>query len=116
MSLIKKITPINLLEEKEKFFTDENYNPQFKYGEEFDEKILYEHNYPQNEYLDLAQTILEKIHYRYKEADIDKLKGNLVNQSEVTKKTTDFLSIHQLEKRFKIIWSNSFVSRATYYF
>jgi len=112
MSLIKKITPINLLEEKEKFFADESYNPQFKYAEEFDEEILYKHGHPQNKYLELAQTILEKVHYRYDETDLDKLRGDLVNQSEVTKKTTDFLKIHQLEKRFKITWSNSFVSRA----
>jgi hypothetical protein len=113
MSLIKKITPINLLEEKKKFFADETYNPQFKYEEKFDKEILYKHGYPQNKYLDLAQTILEKVHYQYSEADLDKLRGNSVNQSKVTKKTIDFLKIHQLENRFKIVWSNSFISRAT---
>ncbi len=113
MSLIQKITPINLLEEKEKFFADENYNPQFKYAQEFDQEILYKHGQPQNKYLELAKTILEKIYYQYNEPELDQLKGNLVNQNKVTKKTTDFLKIHHLEKRFKIIWSNSFVSRAT---
>jgi len=31
MNLIKYITPINLLEEKQKFFADDKYNPVFKY-------------------------------------------------------------------------------------
>ena len=113
MSLIKKITPVNLLEEKKKFFTDETYNPQFKYATEFDDDILYKHGYPQSKYLDLSQTILDKVHFKYAESDLDKLRGASVNQSQVTKKTVDFLKIHQLEERFKIVWSNSFVSRAT---
>jgi len=113
MSLIKKLTPINLMEEKEKFFANENYNPQFIYEKITADKTLYKHGYPQAKYLDLAQTILEKTFYRHDEAELDKLKGASIGQGEVTKKTNDFLDIHQLGNRFKIVWSNSFVARAT---
>ena len=113
MSLIQKITPINLLEEKEKFFADETYNPQFIYEEKVTDKTLYKHGYPQPKYLDLAQEILDKTYHQNTEAELDKLKGAVVNKSKVTQKTTDFLDVHQLKKRYKIVWSNSFVARAT---
>lgn len=113
MSLIAKLTPINLLEEKKKFFADENYNPQFIYEKKIADEILYKHGHPQTKYLDLAQEILEKVSYQYNEIDLDKMRGNIVSQDEVTQKTTDFLDIHQLKKRFKIVWSSSFVARAT---
>ncbi|MBU0579165.1 DUF1704 domain-containing protein [Patescibacteria group bacterium] len=75
--------------------------------------MLCKHGYPQKKYLDLAQTILEKTYYQYNEAELDKLRGDSINQSEVTKKTTDFLDIHHLKNRFKIVWSNSFVARTS---
>lgn len=113
MSLIKNLTPINLMEEKGKFFADENYNPQFIYEKITSDKTLYKHGYPQTKYLDLAQTILEKTYYKHNEAELDKLKGIPISQRGVTQKTYDFLDIHQLKNRFKIVWSNSFVARAT---
>lgn len=113
MSLISRLTPTNLLEEKEKFFTDQNYNPQFIYEEAASEDDLYKYGFPQSKYLDLAKEILDKSYYNKTETDLDKLRGNSVNQSEVTNKTSDFLSIHRLQKRFKIVWSKSFVARAT---
>ncbi|MBU0576281.1 DUF1704 domain-containing protein [Patescibacteria group bacterium] len=113
MSLVNKLTPINLLEEKRKFFTDENYNPQFVYEEKPAAQILYKHGYPQTKYLNLAQTILEKAYYQRNENELNELKGTLVSQQKVTQKTIDFLDIYQLKNRFKIIWSNSFVARTT---
>lgn len=51
MSLITDLIPINLNEEKEKFFIDNSYNPQFVYeNETSDEKFIITENQAYNIY------------------------------------------------------------------
>ena len=61
MSLVRDLTPINLLEEKQKFF-DQNckYNPYFKYNNLATLDKLYKYGQPKPKYLALAQEILDK--------------------------------------------------------
>lgn len=113
MSLIKKVTPLNLLQEKGKFFSDQTYNPQFIYENKLDDKTLSKYGLPQPQYLDLAKTILNKVGVDHSKESFNKLNGQLLTQKEVTQKTRSFLEIHQLQDRFKIVWSKSFVARAT---
>jgi hypothetical protein len=113
MSLIKKLTPINLLEEKEKFFADESYNPQFIYEENVPPETLLKYGQPRKEYAQLATEILDKAFYKKDETDLIKLEGVELTQEEVTNKIVKFLEMHRLENRYKIIWSSSFISRTT---
>ena len=46
MSFLSNLIPTNLNEEKEKFFSDNSYNPQFIYENEVDKEKLYEHKKP----------------------------------------------------------------------
>ena len=52
MSLVRDLTPINLLEEKQKFF-DQNckYNPYFKYNNLATLDKLYKYGQPKPKYL-----------------------------------------------------------------
>lgn len=113
MSLIRKLTPINLLEEKEKFFADQSYNPQFIYEHPVSEAKLLKHGIPQKKYLSLAKEILDQTYYGRNEADLYHMKGKQLKQKEITKKIKTYLKMHGMEKRFKIVWSSSYVVRTT---
>jgi hypothetical protein len=113
MSFLSNLIPTNLNEEKEKFFSDNSYNPQFIYENEVDKEKLYEHKKPTKKYLKLAEQILEKTYRNRNEHDLFMMEGPLVTQSYVEKTIKTFLHMHQLHKKFDIIWSSSFVSRTT---
>lgn len=113
MTLLQKLTPSNLLEEKEKFLSDNSYNPQFIYPEEVAEEKLYKYGHPKKDYLELAQEILDKAFFHRNEADLLMLEGPEISHDEVNEKIQSFLEMHELEKRYKVIWSSSFVSRAS---
>jgi hypothetical protein len=113
MSLISKLTPTNLLEEKAKFLADPKYNPQFIYEEPVDSAVLTKYGLPQKKYKDLAQEILDKAYFGRNEQDLLMMEGPVLSQDEVTKKTAAFLKLHQLDRRYKIAWSSSYVSRTT---
>jgi hypothetical protein len=113
MSFLSNLVPINLNEEKEKFFADNSYNPQFLYAEDIDQKKLKQYGKPSKEYLDLAKKILKKTYFGRNEQDLYMMKGKEVSQFEAEKTIHTFLHMHGLQNRYKTIWSQSFVVRTT---
>lgn len=113
MNWLDKLSPSNLQQEKAKFLADPSYNPQFIYEEPMEAKDLEKLGLPKKEYLDLAQEILEKTYFGRNEQDLLMMEGPIISHEEVTQKFREFLEMHHLEKRFEIIWSSSFISRAT---
>ncbi len=113
MSFLQAITPINLLSEKEHFFSDQTYNPRFLYHEEVLPKKLLEHGLPKPNYLALAQEILKKTYFGRNEQDLYLNEGRALSQDEVDTKIKAFLALHKIEDRYQVVWSSSFVSRTT---
>jgi hypothetical protein len=113
MSWLDRITPINLQEEKAKFFADFSYNPQFIYEKPLTEAELHKHGLPIKKYADLAQEILDKTFFGRNEKDLLMMEGPIISQNEVTKKCQEFLEMHKIEKKYDVVWSSSFVPRAT---
>lgn len=113
MIRLSQLNPINLLEEKEKFFKDQSYNPQFIYQEPIAPDELIEHGIPDENLLELAKDIIKKALFGRNQRDLLLMEGPVVPHEEVTKKLQAFLALHNLEHRFKIVWSSSFISRAT---
>jgi hypothetical protein len=113
MSLLAQLKPNNLLEEKEKFFLDNSYNPQFTYDNLPDESEIYKYGKPTLNYITLAKSVLDKAYFNKTEKDLLLTEGSEVSQKEVSQKTMQFLKMHGLENRFRISWSSSYVSRAT---
>src|SRR3990167_4982153 len=113
MNLLQQLTPLNLNEEKQKFFADQTYNPQFVYAEQIDQAKLEQYPKPTPELLELAEHIVAKNVSETTEAELEKKFGRLLTQQEVTQKAFTFLKVHGLEDRITIIWSASFVSRAS---
>lgn len=113
MSLLKRLTPTNLTAEKEKFLADPSYNPQFTYEEAPKTKQLEKYGLPERKLVDLAQTIVDRAYAKQTEAELRAQRGHLLTQDEVTHKIQAFLEMHQLEDRYKLAWSKSFVARTT---
>ena len=116
MSLVRDLTPINLLEEKQKFF-DQNckYNPYFKYNNLATLDKLYKYGQPKPKYLALAQEILNKAFHNQTEADIRALEGKLLNRAQAQIMIDKFLTANDLNKLIKIVWSDKFLGKASYY-
>jgi hypothetical protein len=113
MSLLTRLTPINLLEEKEKFFADQTYNPQFVYDQPVGEETLNKYDQPQDSYSALAKHILQKTYHHRNEDDLVMLEGRELTQSEVARTVEAFLKMHHLETRYELLWSSSFIARTT---
>src|SRR5258708_4839203 len=104
MSWLHQITPINLQEEKQKFFADPSYNPQFLYEAEVAEETLYKYGMPKKKYVELAQEILDKTYFGRNEQDLLMMEGQRISQEEVTAKFVEFLEMHKIEKKYQITW------------
>lgn len=114
MNWLKKVIPLNLNAEKEKFFQNNSYNPQFVYQEKKEKnRDLYKFGLPNKETLGLAQEIVNRAYHNRNYDDLHKLEGKKLSQPEVTQAFQQFIEEHGLEKDLKIIWSPSFVARAT---
>lgn len=113
MSLITNLIPTNLNEEKEKFFENNSYNPQFVYENEVSPNDLYQFGKPKIEFLKLSKNILDKTYFGRNEHDLAMMEGPVVSQSYTDRAIKTFLNMHQLDKKYKVTWSSSFVSRTT---
>jgi hypothetical protein len=113
MSLLKSITPSNFLAEKEKFFNDQTYNPQFEYDDPFNPEELLEYGPPDSTLLNQAQRILHEAFSNHTEDQIEALEGPEVSQEVVTDKIMQFLKMHDLETQYHILFSNSFIARTS---
>lgn len=113
MSFLTNLIPTNLNEEKAKFFADNLYNPQFTYAEEINQKQLNKYGKPSEKYLSIAKNILQKAYFERDEDDLFLMEGPHHTQKEVEEKIQTYLEIHDLEKRFRTVWSSSFVVRTS---
>jgi len=113
MKLIHHLNPLNIQEEKIKFFADPTYNPQFIYAETVSQENLEYYNHDANQYLEIAQEILDRAYLHRNAEDLKMLLGPEITQSEVTERIHQFLNLHGLDYQFEIIWSRSFMVRTS---
>ena len=113
MNQIQDLTPINLQTEKAKFFADHKYNPQFTYATEILSEFLTQYGQPTETLTELAKNILDRTYYGRNQADLIALEGARCNQAEVEKTTRSFLKLHGLADRFGLVFSQSYMSRAS---
>jgi len=113
MSLLQKVTPINLLEEKAKFLANPKSNPQLAYRQPITSEILNRYGQPRKIFVELARQIIDEAYFHRNEKDLDMCEGKVVNQAEVDNKVITFLKLHNLDQRFNITWSSSFVARTS---
>lgn len=112
MGLLSKLIPTNVLSEKARFLQDTRYNPQFVYEQPVDTSKLTQYGLPQASYRALAGSLVEKAYFGRNEQDLWMMEGSELSKTDVEEKISTFLAMHGLERRFQIVWSSSFVTRA----
>lgn len=116
MSIIQDLTPINLQEEKQKFFdSDCKYNPQFKYKTLATLDKIYKYGKPKTEYLELAEEIVEEAFHNRTEEEIRSLEGEKINQTQAQKMIDEFLEKNDLTEKIRVVWSEKFIAYASNY-
>lgn len=113
MSLINDLIPLNFVEEKNKFLETQDFNPQFVYQRSFSKKELGKYGLAKKEYLELARKIIAKSLDKNTPKDLLDKKGRILTKEEVEAEILKFLQAHDIEKRYSIIWSETFTSRTT---
>ncbi|KUK79007.1 MAG: DUF1704 domain containing protein, partial [Microgenomates bacterium 39_7] len=115
MSLVQDLTPINLEEEKQKFF-DKNckYNPQFKYKKLITSNMLFRYGKPKPNYLELAKELLEKAFHNRTEADIRKIEGEIIDLKKAKAMFNEYVIKNNLQKQIEMKCSQKFISKASF--
>lgn len=112
MTKLSDLIPLNLEEEKAKFFTSNfTYNPQFIYQKNTPSHELEKYGRPKWFYLFLAQRILNQYLKDRKQIDFSSNNKNFLEEKELEKIIKDRLKNYQLENSYEIIFSKNFVSR-----
>jgi len=112
-SLVHRLTPINLLQEKEKFFADQTYNPQFEYDSEITDSDLHRYGRPSKTLANQAEEIINRTFFDRTEEEVVASAGPYVPEPEILDKFKTFLKMHRLDKRYTIQISSSYLSRTS---
>lgn len=106
--------PINLQEEKKKFFFDPDYNPQFIFEEPIPDKVLYG-KYGQfgGELAEKALFILNAVIQKWgsESAYLDDVEGATLSREEATSIITEYLKACGLENVVTLHFSKNFIPR-----
>jgi hypothetical protein len=108
MKLISGLTPTNLLEEKEKFFADQTYNPQFTYNETFSASELEQFGHPKPAIVSHSFTQLLVPTPEHSSDGKE-----YITETYIQEKIDDFNQRFDLEESLEVIFSSSLVSRCT---
>ncbi|HYD35869.1 MAG TPA: tyrosine/phenylalanine carboxypeptidase domain-containing protein [Vitreimonas sp.] len=104
-NIISDVNPVNLLSEKQKFFADTSYNPQFEYKRAINPDQLIQWGLPLPAYVKHAQQMLLK-HPNKIPAHSD-----TVTEAEILTAVSDFNAAHRLEHPLEVVFSASSASR-----
>jgi hypothetical protein len=111
MKLVDDLLPLNLFEEKEKFFVDQSKNPNFTYVRDFSRVELAKFGLPINSLFEHAKNILEKAFFSFSESDLFNMEGQKLTQAEVQLRTKNHLANYSLSDNISIVWSERFAAR-----
>ncbi len=112
MTKLSDLIPLNLEEEKAKFFASNfTYNPQFIYQKNTPTKELEKYGKPKWWYLFLAHKILRKYLKNKNQITSTELSKNFIEAAELEKILKKRLAVYELENSYQIIFSKNFVSR-----
>ncbi len=116
MSLVQQMTPLNLQEEKQKFF-DKNckYNPQFKYKELITLNKLHKYGEPKEKYLKLAKQILDEAFSQYSEQELRELEGQKISAEQGMEMLENFILKNDLQDKIEVSWIEGHISKASTY-
>lgn len=117
MTLIQRLIPLNLESEKKKFFFDPNYNPQFVYKDKITSEELQKYVTVSNEYLSVADKIIELAAVSAKTQENDELqkKNPYLPKDEVERIVNEYVESEGLRKVMSIRFTDQTLARTSVY-
>lgn len=108
-------TPLNLMEEKKRFFFDPLYNPQFVYSEKIPDTILYKYGPFGGEYTQIAKGICDAVIKKWgsETAYLDEVEGKVMSQESATQAIREYLRDYDLEDKLTLQFSRNFIPRTS---
>lgn len=117
MAKLSALVPVNLEEEKEKFFFDTKYNPQFKYSSNINSDFLEKNSIASDEFLNIAEGIMETVIRKYgTEENYISQDGALLSQEKVENIIRQYLQNENLEKSVNLSFSENYLARTSILF
>lgn len=115
LSLHQKITPLNVQEEKRKFYFDSQYNPQFEYEEEVSLDEWMRYGPISSEFLPTAKRIIESVikDFGTESQYLEQTEGEPLSQEEVNTTIQEYLRANGLEKEVIVQYSAKQIARTT---
>lgn len=115
LSLLQKINPLNKDIEKEKFFFDTSYNPQFEYEEDTSFEELETYGKVSDKYVGEAKKIIDQVIKTYGTETnyLEQVEGKLLSQDESVAAIEKYLQENGLENTVELSFSSNFISRTS---
>ncbi|MBP9819972.1 DUF1704 domain-containing protein [Candidatus Woesebacteria bacterium] len=111
MLQLKQLIPLNYLEEKQKFFSDNSYNPQFIYAHDIDHKKLSYYGVPTEALVEKAERIAEE-YLPYQSIKLhEKNLDPFLSPPEIANQTVAYLEKQGVVDRYSIAWSDKAIAR-----
>lgn len=107
------MVPLNLAEEKKKFFFDPNYNPQFVYEQPIPDTVLYKYGPFGGELADKAKAICDAVIAKWGSESkyLEETRGRLLTREEVVIIIQEYLKKYHLDKKVSLHFSSNFIPR-----
>lgn len=114
-SVVKLVRPLNLDEEKKKFYFDVKYNPQFRYAGEVTRQDLEKFGRISDKYLPQALHILEAVKKKWDDEEkfLAEIEGPVLSREEVVEETKKYLLENDVSNLVQIRFSSQVASRAS---
>lgn len=103
--IIEDLTPLNLLEEKEKFLRDPTYNPQFTYVRSFTPLELIHWGQPKPKLIEMSQEFLKNRDRQPKQ------EMSYITEEQIVEQVRQFNEEYKLEDPIEVVFSDDAVVR-----
>lgn len=106
MNIISRVNPVNIAEERAKFWQDHTYNPQFEYANTFKSEDLYIWGKPKTLYYEHALQMMEKYPLVRQEDQPE-----YVTEAEILAAVDQFNQRYDLDEKITVEFSPTLVSK-----
>ncbi len=114
--LVRRVQPNNTPSEKQKFFFDQEYNPQFTYDNEIGEHDLEKHGEVEDRYMDIAEKIIQTVLKKWpNESSFIQHEGEILTKTEVVQQINDYFTNSPDVKKLTVQFGTNYVSRTSVY-
>lgn len=106
MNIISKVNPVNIAEERAKFWQDQTYNPQFEYANAFSSDDLYIWGKPSSKFYEHALYMLEQYPVPKQDENVE-----YVTEQEIQDAVDRFNQRYNLDEKITVEFSPTLVSK-----